>query len=331
MNLYNFTIWKEKSSMNWHNEKTHNKPINLSIMNYKLASLMIGTGLYILPSILPKTHKNKVLGSIFWILRIPGIAIRAVLLGSFFFLTLFVGLILVFVVDNKFKIPKMVGVWNHNVAGLLFGVTAKIANVEKLQTLESGVVIFNHQSFFDGMFLNALWNFVPGPVVGVAKAGLSKWPLVGWYWRSVGGIFVENSHGHNVEDIKRNIELVNKVTKRVQDEKLTIFLSPEGHRSSLPTILPFKKGAFHMAVNAQVPIVPVVVQTFYDKIMDCSFPWSPQQIDIEVLDPIPTKGMSGKEDVNALTDSTHKMMVATLNQLNKNLVSSTNTESKKTK
>jgi lysophosphatidate acyltransferase len=277
----------------------------------------IGLGLYLLPSILPAKHSNRFVKILLFLLRLPGIGIRVVFIGGWFFVTLALGLILTQFVKNKYDISKIVGRMNHWMCCALFGVVPVFTDLRYLQEFERGVMIFNHQSFFDGVYLNALWAFLPGPVVGVAKKGLESWPLVGWYWKSVGGLFVENSHSHGDEETKRNIEMVDAVTKRIQNENLTVFLSPEGHRNSKPTILDFKKGAFHMAVNACVPIVPVVIETFYDKIMECRFPWSPNTIQMRVLEPISTKGISGKDEINKLAIDTRLKMLNCLNELNK--------------
>lgn len=108
-----------------------------------------------------------------------------------------------------------------------------------------------------------------------------------------------------------------KVCKRIKEDKISVLVFPEGHRNSEPKILEFKKGAFHMAYDSQVPLLPVVVQTYYDKIFACNFPWSPSTIILRVLDEVPTDNISNKDDITKITKETRDKMDNVLQELNK--------------
>ena len=90
---------------------------------------------------------------------------------------------------------------------------------------------------------------------------------------------------------------------------------PEGTRSNCAKeFLPFKKGAFHTAIDAQVPILPVVFG-HYD-FMDCKkreFK-SSGQIKVRILDPILTEGMD-KGDVDKLLEMTRAQMSQVYNEI----------------
>lgn len=81
----------------------------------------------------------------------------------------------------------------------------------------------------------------------------------------------------------------------------------------VPDLLPFKKGAFHLAVQAQVPIVPVVCEN-YNRLFDGKSRFEGGTIRIKVLEPIPTTGLT-KDDVNALTERVRDVMLKTLKEL----------------
>jgi lysophosphatidate acyltransferase len=95
-----------------------------------------------------------------------------------------------------------------------------------------------------------------------------------------------------------------------------VFIFPEGTRSyaAEPMLLPFKKGAFHLAVQAQVPIVPVVCAN-YDNVLNVKERRvRPGVIDVTVLPPISTKGCTA-DDVNRLVEKTRNVMLDELIRL----------------
>ena len=118
---------------------------------------------------------------------------------------------------------------------------------------------------------------------------------------------------------------------QIKNERQSVFIFPEGTRSysAQPSLLPFKKGAFHLAVQAQVPIVPVVVANYSNVLhmqtrrfragkipikgrQDCN-----QSISTDVLivlPPIPTRGLTAA-DVDNLTKTTRDKMLSELVEL----------------
>ena len=96
----------------------------------------------------------------------------------------------------------------------------------------------------------------------------------------------------------------------------SVFIFPEGTRSyaSTPTLLPLKKGAFHLALQAQVPIVPIVCAN-YNHVLDVKGKrFHPGVIDVTALPPISTQGLTS-EDVDALLESTRDAMMEELIRL----------------
>ncbi|KAF8923964.1 1-acylglycerol-3-phosphate O-acyltransferase [Dissophora ornata] len=97
-----------------------------------------------------------------------------------------------------------------------------------------------------------------------------------------------------------------------------IWIFPEGTRSRLETadLLPFKKGAFHLAIQSQHPILPIVAEG-YSHIYDStkrSFPGG--ELEIRVLEPIPTTGLTA-DDVNELMEKTRNVMLKHLQEMDR--------------
>jgi lysophosphatidate acyltransferase len=106
--------------------------------------------------------------------------------------------------------------------------------------------------------------------------------------------------------------------KEMLTHRQSVFIFPEGTRSysATPDLLPFKKGAFHLAIKAQVPIVPIVVANYSDVLSVKRKVFRAGTIPVRVLKPVETRGL-GPEDVDALTSRIREDMLKVLNDLTK--------------
>ncbi len=95
-----------------------------------------------------------------------------------------------------------------------------------------------------------------------------------------------------------------------------MYIFPEGTRSYSPTpdLLPFKKGAFHLAIQAQVPIVPIIAANYAHILSVKQRRFEAGVIPVKVLTPIETKGLKA-EDVDDLTRRTREVMLEELRTL----------------
>jgi lysophosphatidate acyltransferase len=102
----------------------------------------------------------------------------------------------------------------------------------------------------------------------------------------------------------------------MRTQRQSVFIFPEGTRSYAadPTLLPFKKGAFHLAVQAQVPIVPVVCANYAHVLDTRRKRVVPGTVDVSILPAIPTTGMTAA-DVDALVERTRNAMLEELVRL----------------
>ena len=156
------------------------------------------------------------------------------------------------------------------------GVSLEVAGQENLWLSRPAVFVFNHQSQLDVVVLAALLR---RDFSAVAKKELSKDPTfaaMGWL--------------ANVAYVDRTDKVAAREALAPACESLrsgtSLVIAPEGTRSPTPRLLPFKKGAFHLALQAQVPMVPVVIRNAGEIMPPHSMILSPGTVQVRVLPPI---------------------------------------------
>ncbi|KAK2589397.1 1-acylglycerol-3-phosphate O-acyltransferase, partial [Conoideocrella luteorostrata] len=124
-----------------------------------------------------------------------------------------------------------------------------------LGTTRPAVFIGNHQTELDVLMLGALF---PKWCSVTAKSDLKHIPFLGWFMRLSGSIFIDRKNSKDARDAMAG------AAQEIQTKRQSVYMFPEGTRSYAkePVLLPFKKGAFHLAVQAGVPIVPCVVANY---------------------------------------------------------------------
>lgn len=121
-----------------------------------------------------------------------------------------------------------------------------------------------------------------------------------------------------INRVNRNdaLKAFGEAIERVKRERQSVFIFPEGTRSYYlqPGLLPFKKGAFHFAVQAGIPLIPFVASN-YSKIFSFKTrTFESGTIEIELLPPIDTSKMTA-ENVNGLVESVQNDMLAVAEKL----------------
>ena len=128
-------------------------------------------------------------------------------------------------------------------------VRVAVRNRERLDTGSGKVLVSNHQSWFDIFALSVLLKRRFG---FVGKQELSRVPLLGTVWQRVGHIAIDRSNrAAAIASMERAVAILR--------DGWTIVLFPEGTRSRDGQVARFKKGAFVMAINSQVPLLPVSI------------------------------------------------------------------------
>ncbi|KAJ8122020.1 hypothetical protein ONZ43_g1677 [Nemania bipapillata] len=182
------------------------------------------------------------------------------------------------------------------------GITFEIEDPNKyLETVRPAVFIGNHQTELDVLMLGCMF---PKYCSVTAKKNLKSVPFLGWFMSLSGTVFIDRKSSKNARDA------MSGAAEEIQRRKQSVYMFPEGTRSYAkePGLLPFKKGAFHLAVQAGVPIVPVVSANYSHVLHIKSLIFNRGKIPVKVLDPIPTTGLTA-EDIDELTRSTRELML----------------------
>ena len=163
------------------------------------------------------------------------------------------------------------------------------------------MVLLNHQSALDTLALMEVWPLL-GRLAPVQKAALmynGPFGLASWL---IGGVFVERG-------AQRGRDAINKAGREAKVNNIKLAMFPEGTRNAAKAdkLLPFKKGAFHVALDAKLPILPVVISE-YDFLDHGRMRFSPGRVVIRALPPIDTDGY-GKETIDDLVEVTRNKML----------------------
>ncbi|MCI0613855.1 1-acyl-sn-glycerol-3-phosphate acyltransferase [bacterium] len=168
---------------------------------------------------------------------------------------------------------------------------------EKVDLKRGCVYVLNHRSLMDSL---VAFYALPGDLRFLAKKELYKIPLVNFALRTMGMIEVDRS---NPEAAANSID---RAVSHLQNGK-SVAMFPEGTRNRGEGLLSFKKGAFVLAIKAQVPIVPVVLIGAEKSIAPDTIFLYPATIRMIFHDPIDTKGMD-LEQRNELLEQTRHVM-----------------------
>jgi putative phosphoserine phosphatase/1-acylglycerol-3-phosphate O-acyltransferase len=171
---------------------------------------------------------------------------------------------------------SMISLW-ADVASSLIGLKLEVIGEEKLWANRPAVIITNHQSQADAIIVMKLLR---GNFVAVGKKEITRIPLVSQAIQFAGVIPIDR------QDAAKAIESMQPLLHAIQSEKRFAVVAVEGTRSTSTTPGAFKKGAFHIAMEAGVPIIPVVIHNGIDAQPRGDFVFRPATVCVEVLDPI---------------------------------------------
>ena len=161
------------------------------------------------------------------------------------------------------------------------GVRRRIHGAEHIQQAAACVYVANHVSWFDVFVLASVlprWSFV-------AKAELRKIPIFGRGAEAVGTIFVER------QNRRAAVKMYEKAADRIR-EGASVVVYAEGTRGDNYALRPFKKGPFVLAIQAGVPIIPVVIMGTREVMRRGHWLVHPGVVNLHFLDPIPTEGLT---------------------------------------
>jgi len=180
------------------------------------------------------------------------------------------------------------------------GTPVTVEGSEHLSPTEPQIVAANHASFFD---ILAILGYLAVPVKFVAKKELFRIPLWGPALRASGHVRLDRARAREA------MEVYAKAAKQVVEQKLTMLVFPEGTRTRTGDLLPFKKGAFVLAIEAGVPIVPAYVANTFGIQPKGSVWVHPRPIRICLASPIDPTGLAAG-DREALAERVRDAVLA---------------------
>ncbi len=161
----------------------------------------------------------------------------------------------------------------------LAGIDLQVTGEQHLWSHRPAVFIFNHQSGIDVLLLCKLLR---RDMVGIAKQEMRRNPIFGPAFALAGTVFIDRFNR------EKAIQAMEPAVDALR-QGLSIAIAPEGTRSPTPRLGRFKKGAFHLAMAARVPIVPIVFRNALDALPKHAIVVRPATVEVVVQPPISTK------------------------------------------
>ena len=174
---------------------------------------------------------------------------------------------------------------------------------EHIERGKSYVFVANHQGAFD-IFM--IYGFLGVPIKWVMKAGLEKSPFVGAACRAAGFIFVDNSSSKAAARSVREAE-------RALKSGASIAIFPEGSRTKTGRLGRFKKGAYQMAADQHLPIIPITLNGPFDVLPIGSLNLHRRPMEMVIHEAIPAESMDpSHEGLQQMANRTREIIESSL-------------------
>ncbi|KAL8660430.1 MAG: hypothetical protein Q9202_006557 [Teloschistes flavicans] len=195
----------------------------------------------------------------------------------------------------------------HHAAGVTFLLLPRAASRARLAATRPCVIIGNHQSELDVLLLAHIF---PPYCSVTAKKSLRRIPFLGWFMALSGTVFIDRRNRNSAR------QAFEGAAEEMLKHRQSVFIFPEGTRSYAhgPEMGAFKKGAFHLAVQAQCPIVPVVCKNYWHLLAGREWRFAAGEIPVTVLEPVETRGLTAG-DVDRLAEEVRGRMMRALVEL----------------
>ncbi|PWW12927.1 1-acylglycerol-3-phosphate O-acyltransferase [Mangrovibacter plantisponsor] len=194
--------------------------------------------------------------------------------------------------------PRHVATFGHLFARLstVFGLTVEIRKPSGAENFGNAIYIANHQNNYD--MVTASYIVQPSTVT-VGKKSLLWIPFFGQLYWLTGNLLIDRNNRAKAHGT------IAQVVQQIRERNISIWMFPEGTRSRGRGLLPFKAGAFHAALAAGVPVIPICVSNTSNKIKLNR--WRNGLVIVEMLPPIDTSGF-GKDQVRELSAHCRQLM-----------------------
>jgi len=170
----------------------------------------------------------------------------------------------------------------------------------------NGVYVYasNHQSLIDAAIVWTHIGTLQRRVAYLVKKEIGKVPILGYGVRQIGMILVDRK---NRDGARSAAKQAAEALKR--GRSFAVFA--EGTRTRDGRVLPFKKGAFHMAIDAGVPVVPVSIDGAFEAMPPGALRLERVPVRVVIHDPIPTEGLTAS-DVDVLAERVRTVVASSV-------------------
>lgn len=200
------------------------------------------------------------------------------------------------------SVAKLTAIPWARLALLYSGVRVDLYGREHLQPGQSYVIVANHLSQFD---IFVLYGYLGIDFRWVMKHELRKLPVIGICCEKLGHIFIDRSNSHAA------IASLHGARAQLTNGASVLFF-PEGTRSRDGQLKPFKKGAFKMAQDLQLPILPITLTGTYEILPPGTVRLQPgRHVAVTLHAPLAVQGQNEAELAQLMNDS-HQAIAAPL-------------------
>ena len=189
----------------------------------------------------------------------------------------------------------------------IFGMKLELRIPEDAYSRGQHVYVANHQNSWD---LFTISSAVTPKVVTVGKKSLVWMPLFGQLYWLTGNILIDRANR------SKAVGTIDQVVNSLKESDVSVWMFPEGTRSRGRGLLPFKTGAFHAAIGAGLPVIPIVCSSTGDVKLNR---WNNGHVIVEMLPPVSVEGYD-KSNVRELANQCREQMKDKLEALDKEVV-----------
>ncbi len=201
------------------------------------------------------------------------------------------------------QVPRVMRIWARLFL-LVTGTRVTVEGAERVDPAGSYVFVGNHSSNLD---IPVIMGKLPVSIRFLAKKEMFKVPVLGGAMRAIHMVETDRRLGPTAH------RAINEQVTAVVTEGLSLMIFPEGTRSESHEMLPFKKGAFRIAVDNDMPVVPVTIVGTLEA-------WKPHsklihggRVRLVIHDPIPTTDLD-RNLLNDLRDRVRSTVAEALNR-----------------
>jgi 1-acyl-sn-glycerol-3-phosphate acyltransferase len=185
------------------------------------------------------------------------------------------------------------------------GVDATVEGLDRVEPGKTYIFVSNHQSIYD---IPVIFASLPFQLRIIAKDSLARFPVLGWHLKRGGHLFVDRRNPDRAGILRRWRALVS--------QQLSLIIFAEGTRSWDGHVTRFKAGSFLLAIEAELPIVPLAVVGTRHVMPKGRLRTEPAHVKLIVHDPIqpPVLAHPTAHDAKALADRVRAIVAASVQE-----------------